>query len=228
MFGDDKEVKIGAAKRPTGRLLRLAEHPLLVSGSSFHPSRTATTMIWVMLVVMSLLSATFCRVLVLTVGALYPAYASCKAVDSRNARQYVHWMMYWIVLASFLTMEPIVDCMLANIPFYNQLKMGIVFWLQSPTNKGASLIFRKVILPQFTRCAAEIDLCVAKINAEAACVGSTAAKYFVQVIIRSVLDHMRDYSIADPAALPSSQNEKSERSAQEHRSPATLISSPVN
>ncbi|XP_064476312.1 receptor expression-enhancing protein 4-like [Ornithodoros turicata] len=148
---------------------------------------------------MSLLSTTCCRLVVLIVGALFPAYASCKAVQSRNAREYVHWMMYWIVLASLLTLEPIVDSIFARgLPFYNQLKIGVVLWLQSSTSKGASLIFRKAILPQFKRREAEIDVYLDKVKVEAERVGSTTAKYVTHVVVRYVMKHIREnYGITE-------------------------------
>ncbi|XP_074806317.1 uncharacterized protein LOC141986049 [Natator depressus] len=40
-----------------------------------------------------------CRVVVLVFGMLYPAYASYKAVKTKNILEYVRWMMYWIVFA---------------------------------------------------------------------------------------------------------------------------------
>nr|XP_014435220.2 receptor expression-enhancing protein 4 [Pelodiscus sinensis] len=40
---------------------------------------------------------------------LYPAYASYKAVKTKNIREYVRWMMYWIVFALFMATETITD-----------------------------------------------------------------------------------------------------------------------
>ncbi|KAI2549187.1 REEP4 isoform 1, partial [Pan troglodytes] len=49
-----------------------------------------------------------CRLVVLVFGMLCPAYASYKAVKTKNIREYVsvgvwvRWMMYWIVFALFM------------------------------------------------------------------------------------------------------------------------------
>ncbi|XP_064470317.1 receptor expression-enhancing protein 4-like [Ornithodoros turicata] len=171
-------------------------------------------MTWLLLLLVSLLPAILCRLLILFVGALYPAYASCKAMESRNSRDYAHWMMYWVVLAPLLTMEPIVDCIIADIPLCNQLKMGVVLWLQSPTSRGASLIFRNAILPKFARREREISVCVAKIMAEAARV--RPGKYLTHEPICSVLNRMRSYSLD---GVPSSNGQTA---AQECRVPARL------
>jgi len=58
----------------------------------------------------------------LVYGSLYPAYHSFKAVKERDVRKYVHWMTYWIVLASWTILEEIVDIFFVLFfPFYYQL-----------------------------------------------------------------------------------------------------------
>ncbi|KAG5460029.1 MAG: LOW QUALITY PROTEIN: hypothetical protein BJ554DRAFT_7972, partial [Olpidium bornovanus] len=53
-------------------------------------------------------------------GYLYPAYASYKALKTRNARELVHWLEYWAVLGTFTLVEFFADiflfCGLSN-PF---------------------------------------------------------------------------------------------------------------
>ncbi len=51
-----------------------------------------------------------CRLLL---GTLYPAYASYKAVRTKNVREYVKWMMYWIVFAMFSALETFTDIFVA-------------------------------------------------------------------------------------------------------------------
>ncbi|KAG9338573.1 hypothetical protein JZ751_025631 [Albula glossodonta] len=45
-------------------------------------------------------------------GTLYPAYSSYKAVRSKDVKEYVKWMMYWIIFALFTTAETITDIFL--------------------------------------------------------------------------------------------------------------------
>ncbi|XP_023246300.1 uncharacterized protein LOC106647699 [Copidosoma floridanum] len=45
----------------------------------------------------------------LVFGTLYPAYASYKAVRTKNVKEYVKWMMYWIVFALFTCAETFTD-----------------------------------------------------------------------------------------------------------------------
>ncbi|XP_054854527.1 receptor expression-enhancing protein 4 isoform X1 [Eublepharis macularius] len=90
-------------------------------------------------------------------GMLYPAYASYKAVKTKNIREYVRWMMYWIVFALFMATETVADTFISWFPFYYEIKMAFVVWLLSPYTKGASLLYRKFIHPTLTRKEKEID-----------------------------------------------------------------------
>ncbi|XP_017839048.1 receptor expression-enhancing protein 2 isoform X4 [Drosophila busckii] len=90
-------------------------------------------------------------------GTLYPAYASYKAVRTKNVKEYVKWMMYWIVFAFFTCIETFTDIFLAWFPFYYEIKVVIVLWLLSPATKGSSTLYRKFVHPMLTRREQEID-----------------------------------------------------------------------
>lgn len=98
-----------------------------------------------------------CRLVVLVFGMLYPAYASYKAVKTKNIREYVRWMMYWIVFALFMAVEAFSDIFISWFPFYYEIKMAFVLWLLSPHTKGASLLYRKFVHPALSRHEKEID-----------------------------------------------------------------------
>ncbi|KAM6040419.1 receptor expression-enhancing protein 4 isoform 2-T2 [Chlamydotis macqueenii] len=97
------------------------------------------------------------RVIVLVFGMLYPAYASYKAVKTKNIREYVRWMMYWIVFALFTATETFTDLLVSWLPFYYEIKMAFVIWLLSPYTRGASLLYRKFVHPTLSRKEKEID-----------------------------------------------------------------------
>nr|XP_058928469.1 receptor expression-enhancing protein 4 isoform X1 [Kogia breviceps]XP_058928470.1 receptor expression-enhancing protein 4 isoform X1 [Kogia breviceps]XP_058928471.1 receptor expression-enhancing protein 4 isoform X1 [Kogia breviceps] len=98
-----------------------------------------------------------CRLVVLVFGMLYPTYASYKAVKTKNIREYVRWMMYWIVFALFMAVETFTDIFISWFPFYYEIKMAFVLWLLSPYTKGASLLYRKFVHPSLSRHEKEID-----------------------------------------------------------------------
>ncbi|KAF3691460.1 Receptor expression-enhancing protein 3 [Channa argus] len=90
-------------------------------------------------------------------GTLYPAYYSYKAVKTKNVKEYVRWMMYWIVFALYTVVETITDLTLAWFPLYYELKIAFVIWLLSPYTRGASLIYRKCLHPLLSSREKEID-----------------------------------------------------------------------
>uniref|UniRef100_A0A4W4G3L0 Receptor expression-enhancing protein n=1 Tax=Electrophorus electricus TaxID=8005 RepID=A0A4W4G3L0_ELEEL len=99
---------------------------------------------------------------VLAFGTLYPAYSSYKAVKTKNVKEYVKWMMYWIVFALFTTAETITDLLLSWFPFYFELKIAFVIWLLSPYTKGSSVLYRKFVHPTLSRKEKEIDEYIAQ------------------------------------------------------------------
>uniref|UniRef100_A0A182Y700 Uncharacterized protein n=1 Tax=Anopheles stephensi TaxID=30069 RepID=A0A182Y700_ANOST len=90
-------------------------------------------------------------------GTLYPAYASYKAVRTKNVKEYVKWMMYWIVFAFFTFIETFTDILLSWFPFYYEIKVIVVLWLLSPATRGSSTLYRKFVHPMLTRREQEID-----------------------------------------------------------------------
>ncbi|KAJ8348395.1 hypothetical protein SKAU_G00269840 [Synaphobranchus kaupii] len=97
------------------------------------------------------------RTVVLAFGILYPAYSSYKAVKTKNVKEYVKWMMYWIVFAIFTTAETVTDLVLSWFPFYFELKIAFVIWLLSPYTKGSSVLYRKFVHPTLSKKEKEID-----------------------------------------------------------------------
>ncbi len=97
------------------------------------------------------------RVVVLIFGTLYPAYASYKAVKTRNVKEYVKWMMYWIVFALFTFVETVADIFASILPFYYEAKILFIIWLISPWTKGSTYLYRKFVHPTLSKREQEID-----------------------------------------------------------------------
>nr|XP_053604350.1 uncharacterized protein LOC128671682 isoform X1 [Plodia interpunctella] len=109
-----------------------------------------------------MISAIISRLVILVFGTLYPAYASYKAVRTKNLKEYVKWMMYWIVFALFTCTETFTDVFLSWFPFYYEVKIVLVLWLLSPATKGSSILYRKFVHPALCRREQEIDEYIAK------------------------------------------------------------------
>lgn len=110
-----------------------------------------------------MISSLLSRVVILVFGTLFPAYYSYKAVKTKNVKEYVKWMMYWIVFAFFTCFETLTDLFLSFwFPFYYELKILVVLWLLSPATRGSSILYRKFVHPWLTRREDDIDNCIAQ------------------------------------------------------------------
>ncbi|XP_017038452.1 uncharacterized protein T19C3.4 isoform X3 [Drosophila kikkawai] len=156
-----------------------------------------------------MISSLFSRLIILFCGTLYPAYASYKAVRTKDVKEYVKWMMYWIVFAFFTCIETFTDIFVSWIPFYYEIKVALVFWLLSPATKGSSTLYRKFVHPMLTRHEQEIDEYVnqAKERGYSAVLqlGSKGVNYATNVLMQTAIKGggnlvqtiKRSYSLSD-------------------------------
>ncbi|XP_017132072.1 receptor expression-enhancing protein 1 isoform X11 [Drosophila elegans] len=156
-----------------------------------------------------MISSLFSRLIILFCGTLYPAYASYKAVRTKDVKEYVKWMMYWIVFAFFTCIETFTDIFISWLPFYYEVKVALVFWLLSPATKGSSTLYRKFVHPMLTRHEQEIDEYVnqAKERGYSAVLqlGSKGVNYATNVLMQTAIKGggnlvqtiKRSYSLSD-------------------------------
>ncbi|XP_053319169.1 receptor expression-enhancing protein 4 [Spea bombifrons] len=153
------------------------------------------------------------RAVVLVFGLLYPAYSSYKAVKTKNVREYVRWMMYWIVFALFMTVETFTDIFVSWFPFYYEIKMAFVIWLLSPYTRGASLLYRKCIHPALSLREKEIDSYISQakersyesvvsIGRKGLNIAATAAVQAAAKSQGALVGRLRSFSMQDLRALP--------------------------
>jgi len=153
------------------------------------------------------------RLLIIGSGMLYPAYNSYKAVKAASLREYVRWIMYWVVFAIFSTVETFTDIFLSWFPFYYTVKVLFVMWLSLPYFKGSTLLYRKLIHPNLSRREQEIDLFLENAKDRGyqvvVDVGSKglnlAANAVVTAAVKSqaaVSDKLKSYSVMDISTLP--------------------------
>uniref|UniRef100_A0A336LPW0 CSON015501 protein n=1 Tax=Culicoides sonorensis TaxID=179676 RepID=A0A336LPW0_CULSO len=172
------------------------------------------------LLLIFILPRTFSEILLypgfrLVFGTLYPAYASYKAVRTKNVKEYVKWMMYWIVFAFFTCIETFTDIFLSWFPFYYEIKVILVIWLLSPATKGSSTLYRKFVHPMLTKREQEIDEYInqAKEKGYTAVLqlGSKGINYATTVVMQTAIKAFQkgqlDLALMAPAqSLPNGMN----------------------
>ncbi|GAB6031425.1 hypothetical protein CHUAL_009202 [Chamberlinius hualienensis] len=162
-----------------------------------------------------MISAVISRLVILLFGTLYPAYASYKAVKTKNVKEYVKWMMYWIVFAFFSCFETFTDVMFAFwFPFYYEIKIILVVWLLSPATKGSSILYRKFVHPKLAKHEKEIDEYISRAKEQGyksvmkfGVSGlNFASQFIVQTALRgggTFMDQLkRSYSLSDISERP--------------------------
>jgi len=81
-------------------------------------------------------------------GFVYPAYKSCKAIDSEEKDDDTQWLTYWVVYAAFGIMEYFTDLLLSWVPFYFLAKCAFLIWCMLPmANNGSMIIYHRLIKP---------------------------------------------------------------------------------
>ncbi|PVD19735.1 hypothetical protein C0Q70_20226 [Pomacea canaliculata] len=92
------------------------------------------------------------------IGFLYPAYASVKAIESKQKDDDTKWLTYWVTYSAFSLVEFFADIFLFWIPFYWLLKCVFLVWCFAPTEwNGSHVIYYRFIRPFILRHQDKID-----------------------------------------------------------------------
>lgn len=92
------------------------------------------------------------------IGFVYPAYASIKAIESKDKDDDTKWLTYWVVYAAFSLIEFFSDYFLSWIPFYWLLKCLFLIVCMFPFRwNGSTFIYNRIIRPFFLQHQKTID-----------------------------------------------------------------------
>ncbi|XP_044745548.1 receptor expression-enhancing protein 5 isoform X2 [Coccinella septempunctata] len=82
------------------------------------------------------------------VGFIYPAYASMKALESKNKDDDTKWLTYWVVFACFSVVEFFSDFIVGWFPLYWLIKCLFLFWMMIPIeSSGSAVIYSNILQP---------------------------------------------------------------------------------
>jgi len=85
------------------------------------------------------------------IGFLYPAYESIISIESKDKKDDVRWLVYWVVYSTFCIAEYFSDWLLFWVPFYYFYKSGLLIWCMHPNYNGSMFIYSHLIRPLFMK-----------------------------------------------------------------------------
>ncbi|RHY33718.1 hypothetical protein DYB32_001460 [Aphanomyces invadans] len=97
------------------------------------------------------------RPVVTTVGVLYPAYASFKALETPQTDDDKQWLTYWVVFSITSSAEEVAEKVVSYLPGYYVCKCIFLIWMMLPKTRGAIWVYEKFILPLLVKYEPVID-----------------------------------------------------------------------
>ncbi|KAG9273931.1 receptor expression-enhancing protein 6-like [Astyanax mexicanus] len=111
------------------------------------------------------------------IGFAYPAYASIKAIESRNKEDDTQWLTYWVVYGLFSVAEFFSDIFLFWFPFYYAGKCVFLLWCMAPvTWNGSQIIYTRLVRPFFLKHEAAFDSVVKDLSGKAKSAAQSVVK----------------------------------------------------
>ncbi|KAF8390675.1 hypothetical protein HHK36_025202 [Tetracentron sinense] len=82
---------------------------------------------------------------------MYPLYASIRAIESTSKVDDEQWLAYWIVYSFLTLVEMVFEPVLAWIPIWYEVKLGLIVWLALPQFRGAAFIYERYVREQLKK-----------------------------------------------------------------------------
>ncbi|KAF9274602.1 receptor accessory protein 4 [Mortierella alpina] len=154
------------------------------------------------------------RVVCTVAGSFYPAYASYKAINSRDHTRLTAWLMYWTVMGIFTLAEVVLDTFVFWFPFYYEIKMLFVLWMILPQTQGSIYLYQTFVDPYLTQHEREIDQTLKDIQKQAMAMGMQYIKQAIQMIQNFALDiYKKSLNQGGTSSLSVKSDDPSDRSA---------------
>ncbi|XP_063372024.1 receptor expression-enhancing protein 5 isoform X1 [Cydia amplana] len=93
-----------------------------------------------------------------TIGFVYPAYMSMRALESPSKDDDTKWLTYWVVYACFSVVEYFSDFIVGWFPLYWLIKCIFIIWCYLPGELNGSLVlYHRIIRPYYQKHHSQID-----------------------------------------------------------------------
>ncbi|EFX70607.1 hypothetical protein DAPPUDRAFT_228269 [Daphnia pulex] len=114
-----------------------------------------------------------------TIGFVYPAYASIKAIETNSKDDDTKWLTYWVVYACFGMVEFFSDILLSWFPLYWLGKCVFLIFCFAPVSwNGSNIIYRNIIRPIFLNYESEVEQVAMMVESE---IGQATTKFISTV-----------------------------------------------
>ncbi|KAF9957127.1 hypothetical protein BGZ65_002240 [Modicella reniformis] len=134
-------------------------------------------------------------------GSVYPAYASYKAINSRNNARLTAWLMYWTVMGLFTLVEFVLDTFIFWFPFYYEIKLIFVLWMILPQSQGSIYLYQTVVDPYLSKHEHDIDKALKDMQKQTLTMGIQYMKLAMQIVQKLVLDLINKLQSQGDASL---------------------------
>ncbi|KAI1314610.1 receptor accessory protein 4 [Mortierella claussenii] len=118
----------------------------------------------------------------------YPAYASYKAINSRNSTRLTAWLMYWTVMGLFHLVEFVLDMFIFWLPFYYEIKLLFILWMIMPQTQGSIYLYQAVVDPYLAQHEGDIDKALKDMQKQAMTMGMQYVKQAIQMLQNLAFD----------------------------------------
>jgi hypothetical protein len=95
-------------------------------------------------------------------GLVYPAYATCKALDQAATSEKSHWLCYWLAFGGVSALEGVFT---QRFPGYYHIKLLLLVWLQSRRYQGARRLYTEFLRPLVRKARPKVDNALSKATA---------------------------------------------------------------